>query len=265
MIWSGALWDLRNELGSYTADRLIYQGLEYVNGNATMHQGRAGILQADQALYGSSHKRDIQNTFAARGVGNYALAVEILGPGFLDPKTTGNYTANATGESGNYSYEWRYRHNGTGSWSTVFATVQTIEWTIGYNDVEFQVKVISGSDSQYDTKYVVSDEILPKAFQENAHSQIPTEFALQQNYPNPFNPETKIQFALPYAEYVQLIIYDMLGREVRRVVDKEMNAGYHSILWNGKDNKGEQVASGVYVYKIIAGEFVVNKKLTLLQ
>ena len=94
---------------------------------------------------------------------------------------------------------------------------------------------------------------------------IPTEFALQQNYPNPFNPSTQIQFALPTNSTVSISIYDVMGREVRQLVNKEVSAGYHSTLWNATNDLGSPVAAGVYIYTISAGEYRAVKKMILLK
>ncbi len=93
--------------------------------------------------------------------------------------------------------------------------------------------------------------------------EIPETYALSQNFPNPFNPETVIKYDLPENTSVQLIIYDLLGREVRRLVDGDMTAGYQNVTWDGRDNAGRQVSSGLYIYKIIAGEFIATKKMLL--
>ncbi|MBA4405781.1 hypothetical protein C0389_00760 [bacterium] len=94
---------------------------------------------------------------------------------------------------------------------------------------------------------------------------IPTTFELSQNYPNPFNPTTKISYALPQNAYVSIKVYDMLGREVRSLVSNEMLAGSHSIEWSGEDNTGNKVASGAYIYRITAGNFVSTKKMVLIK
>ena len=94
---------------------------------------------------------------------------------------------------------------------------------------------------------------------------IPTEFRLLQNYPNPFNPETSIRYDLPQAAEVRLILYNLRGQELRRLVDRKQDAGFHSVTWDGQDAVGRQVASGVYLSRISAGEFTEAKKLTLLR
>ena len=96
-------------------------------------------------------------------------------------------------------------------------------------------------------------------------SKIPEEFALRQNYPNPFNPETTIRFDLPEALHVSLVIYDITGREIAKLVDKNKPIGYHSIIWDGQDKHGNQVSSGVYLYRIQVGNYIQTKKMVLLR
>ena len=93
----------------------------------------------------------------------------------------------------------------------------------------------------------------------------PDDFELSQNYPNPFNPTTKINFQLPEQQVVSLKVYNMMGQEVATLVDGPKEAGYHTAVWNGFDKYGNQVASGIYYYRIIAGTFVRTKKMLLLK
>lgn len=94
---------------------------------------------------------------------------------------------------------------------------------------------------------------------------LPTEFALAQNYPNPFNPSTHIRYALPHNGRVRLTIYDIRGSEVVRLVDREQDAGYFSVEWDGRNQTGMQVSSGVYFYRLLSGTFVETKKLILMR
>ena len=89
---------------------------------------------------------------------------------------------------------------------------------------------------------------------------LPTQFALRQNYPNPFNPSTTIKYELPRSSEVRLSVYDMLGREVAILVNERMNAGVHEVKFDGSG-----LASGVYLYRMWAGEFVATKRLLLLK
>jgi hypothetical protein len=91
-------------------------------------------------------------------------------------------------------------------------------------------------------------------------SLTPTEYGLDQNYPNPFNPNTTINYQLPEKNYVSLKVYDILGNLVTTLIDQEMDAGYYTVNWNAS-----QLASGIYIYRIISGSYVSTKKMILMK
>jgi len=200
-------------------------------------------------------------------------SVSITGPTGLFWKQSGTWTANPAGGNGTYTYEWSFRNVGDPNWLVV-GTSQTYTRQMPNNDIELQVAVTSQGLIAYDTHYVTLGSIDPKisytdALEANA-VLVPENFSLSQNFPNPFNPETTIHFGLPQGEHVQLVILDLMGREVRKLVNSDFKAGYHSVGWNGKDNIGKQVPSGVYIYQIIAGTptgaaFREQKKLALVR
>jgi len=94
---------------------------------------------------------------------------------------------------------------------------------------------------------------------------IPKQFDLLQNYPNPFNPKTVIEFQLPKEAPVQLRIFNLLGQQIRTLVDEQKEAGYHQVKWDGKDASGKEVTSGMYIYAIEAGDFRMTKKMVKMQ
>ena len=94
---------------------------------------------------------------------------------------------------------------------------------------------------------------------------VPAEFALHQNYPNPFNPTTQIKFDLAEDGLVTIKIYDVMGRQLRTLVNSVKTAGYHSIRWDATNDLGEGVSAGMYIYMIQAGDFVSTKKMVLLK
>ncbi len=96
-------------------------------------------------------------------------------------------------------------------------------------------------------------------------SQLPERFELAQNYPNPFNPETKISYALPKDCHVKLTIYNMLGQKIKVLVDEHQTAGHKNVHWDGKDYKGNEVASGIYFFRIEAGGLTQSKKMVILK
>ena len=96
-------------------------------------------------------------------------------------------------------------------------------------------------------------------------AELPTEFKVSQNYPNPFNPSTTIKFALPANEKVSVKIYDMLGREIHTLLNSDLQAGNHQVVWNGNNSNGNKVSTGIYFYQVVAGNNVVTKKMILMK
>ena len=95
---------------------------------------------------------------------------------------------------------------------------------------------------------------------------VPAQFELLQNFPNPFNPETSIRFNLPEASRVSILIYDLLGRKVRSLIDSEQKgAGYFTTQWNGLDDFGGQVATGVYIYQFKTNSKSISRKMILMK
>jgi parallel beta-helix repeat protein len=133
------------------------------------------------------------------------------------------------------------------------------DWTTSLHIAKFVLNEVNLTQS---TKDIEVNTITLKG--------IPTKFDLSQNYPNPFNPSTTIQYQLPTTGNVSIKIYDMLGREVATLMDRPQEAGYYSIVWNGRNAHGQTVASGVYLYRIQANSsdqhtFTSTKRMLLLK
>ncbi len=94
---------------------------------------------------------------------------------------------------------------------------------------------------------------------------IPINFSLEQNYPNPFNPTTTISYNLPKAATVIVKVHNLLGREVRTLVNERMTAGQKWVVWDGKDRFGQEVSSGTYIYKIQAGDYLQSRRMVLIR
>lgn len=97
------------------------------------------------------------------------------------------------------------------------------------------------------------------------NTQVPLRFELNQNYPNPFNPKTKIEYKIPRIARVTLKIYNILGQEIKTIVDNELQPGSYQIIWDGTNNYNVHVSSGIYIYQIRAGNFVQTKKMIFLR
>ena len=94
---------------------------------------------------------------------------------------------------------------------------------------------------------------------------MPDQFKIHQNYPNPFNPATTLHYDLPENSLVNITIYDMLGKQVRTLINKNQDAGYKSVIWDATNDYGKPVSAGIYLYQINAGEYISTKKIVLLK
>jgi len=123
-------------------------------------------------------------------------------------------------------------------------------WTI-YTGADFMVTAF------------VSDQ--PVGVEGQGTGELPLTFDLKQNYPNPFNPSTVIAYQVPQNEMVTLEIYNTLGQKVRTLVNETQEAGQYEITWDGKNGSGNQLSSGIYLYRITAGNYVKVMKMVLLR
>ena len=127
-----------------------------------------------------------------------------------------------------------------------------------------------GSDGIHNTKYATDllesaiANFTPSAVDGNA-SSLPTEFVLKQNYPNPFNPTTVIEFGLPATSDVAIKIYDIRGSLVNTLANQQYTAGYHKVVWDGRNDAGLQVANGTYMYRLETDAEVFTKKMVFLK
>jgi len=106
---------------------------------------------------------------------------------------------------------------------------------------------------------------IPSGVEVPGNGSIPKAYQLHANVPNPFNPSTIIRFDLPTAGLVELSIYDVMGHRVARLVHENRPAGQHEELWTGRDEGGRSVSSGVYIYRLEAGEYFETKRMTLVK
>ena len=112
---------------------------------------------------------------------------------------------------------------------------------------------------------LLSFTVSPKTYLPEDITPLPGKFKLLQNYPNPFNKSTVIGFTLTQSDFVSLEIFDLLGRRIKTLVSERLPAGYNSVIWDGTDDSGEEVASGIYLYELKSGELTETQKLMLLK
>ena len=109
-------------------------------------------------------------------------------------------------------------------------------------------------------RYVYSSSVGIKEINET-----PGKFILYQNYPNPFNPSTNIKYQIPNSKFVTLKVYDVLGKEVETLVNEMQSAGTYEISWNARNGVSAAYSSGIYYYKLVAGNYTDTKKMILIK
>ncbi len=196
---------------------------------------------------------------------NYA--VEELTFVNVSSSSVSNYTAN--GGDGEIHLVWDDLNNPVDA--TVAAQLFTISFrvTSGMTDsgeIGILGEIVDPSGDSYNAVWQSGWVVLasPNAMDPD-NGLVPRSFYLSANYPNPFNPETNIAFGLPQAGYVTLCVYNIVGQRVNCIASGEYAAGDHEVVWNGRDENGHPVGSGVYFYRLDAGEFTQTRKMTFMK
>jgi hypothetical protein len=124
-------------------------------------------------------------------------------------------------------------------------------------------KSVWGSDTAEPFSYVVAETVTGIAVDSPIKRALPSTPVLYTNFPNPFNPQTTISYDLPDHAFVRITIYDILGREIITLIEENQAFGYHQTVWNGEDELGNTVSSGVYLYHLKAGSYSLVQKMVL--
>jgi hypothetical protein len=181
------------------------------------------------------------------------LALQISGSNLISL----TWTNNSSIEDGNVIER---KQNSQTSYSVIDTLKGSGNQYVDSNAVEGQTYVyrVKAYNNSFVSSY--SNEASSNVTGVNKVEEIPTEYSISQNYPNPFNPTTKIKFALPQRALTKIIIYDLLGREVQTLLNKELEAGYREISFDASNFQ-----SGVYFYRIQSGNFIQTKKMILIK
>ena len=231
---------------------------------------------------------DAYSNFTAVKSIHTALSATMSGPSYLEPYEVGTFTAHPSGGYPPYDYTW-YRMELCGP-EPISGGVQPLRppcnvWVHLSQFDGSQTATSSGISPGFKMRVDVEDDdgntvsvektvsvgggLQKPLAQEDIDREALTTYALFPNYPNPFNPETTIRYQLAEESWVSLSVYNLLGEEVKRLVDENQPAGAHSIRWDGRDSYGKQVAGGIYVTKIetvgSSGRFVQSRKMILIK
>lgn len=171
------------------------------------------------------------------------------------PSASGTWTANASGGNGSYTYQWYVKSSWGSIWYKLYGeTSKKLTKTI-YGTTTFKVKVKSGSETKEATKYV--------RFVGGGEPPIPLDVdaLTMNNHPNPFNPRTTIRFSVGKETPVQLTVYNIMGQKIKTLINGIVSKGEHQAVWNGKNQMGTTVASGLYIYELKAAHKRLLKKM----
>jgi hypothetical protein len=132
----------------------------------------------------------------------------------------------------------------------------------GEGPIELKNAIVVGEDASKMNVTITSKGVVEGA---GVSSALPKAFSLSQNVPNPFNPTTAIAYAVPQPTHVKLEVMNVLGQTVRTLVDQYKAAGNYTVVWDSRDNNGQSVASGIYLYCLTAGEYAETRKMVLMK
>ncbi len=164
------------------------------------------------------------------------------------------------GSSLNYKCEWEVISTRGGiAQSAGFKALFTIDQAaIGFGTSS---SYKAGGGFWYGTKYTGG---MVGVFESHENTTLP-EFKLRQNYPNPFNPITTIEFSVPQPSQVTVRVFNILGQEVRKLIDEPMSTGTHEVEWDGTDASGQTASTGIYFYRVRIGEHLKTKKMVMVK
>lgn len=254
----------------------------YFSSSPNLSQGRDAMIQADNLLYAGANVCDIRQAFAARDLGTSCapptpdLQASIEGPDFVTHKNNETFEAIYSGGSGTPSFQWYYRTLGSSSWTNTNVTSNTYSRFIypSHPDFELRVDVTRGSEPVTATHTVYyfgggggggdDPPCGPAgcAFAESNSSSLSATasaelvFELGTSYPNPAAGKTTIPFSTDIEGTVTLVIYDALGREVLRPVDRELSAGAHETQVDLST-----LSPGVYLYRLSSADRSESRRL----
>ena len=167
--------------------------------------------------------------------------------------------------SGNMA-DWTQKYTISGSNSGETVTLDVTEYKETGVYIRFLIQTNESDVSQgwfIDDIQLLVDTSIVLSNKDIVH--LPMDYNLYQNFPNPFNPVTTLRYDIPENSHVTITIYDMLGRQVKTLINQTQNSGYRSVIWNATNDYGKPVSAGVYLYQIRAGNFIQTKKMVLLK
>lgn len=260
LITMGALW---NATASFAQGQVV---AEAVPSDPTPPQGTT--ITVDINI-------DVSGTNPAKLLGSFTGSlkwnrefIRYVGNSGTKAPFTGVVNVSDVGSFGTISFNGA-NPNGSPGKSNVLTVTFTAISNNGVNvllDLEFTAMLAALDFSNLLPLLTVNDATVNTAVQErSANASLPKDFALGQNFPNPFNPETEISYELPGQSQMTITVFNLMGQRVRTLLNSRIAAGRHTVRWDGKDETGQSVPSGVYLYRMAAEGHVYQKTMALLK
>lgn|GEM_PF-4357632 len=287
-IYSGALWDLRESLGIYSfngryiAEILALESLSHLDTDSNFLDGKDAMLASDILRFGGAHLLTIRSTFHSRDIGeelpsapsftwarweqHYELmALHLKWTRNPDIEVVTRYKLERATGAGPFSLRAYVSQPSSGSivefWDYISKPAEEYRYRVcaenaygfgPYSEI-IHVYTVGGGGGG------------PERVALDIERTAPDSLVLDPNYPNPFYPSTQIKFGLPSTSHVRLQIMNVRGQTVRVLVDEEKPAGWFTVTWDGKNESGREVASGIYLYLIEADNKKILKRLTFIR
>lgn len=257
IVWASTLMDIQNsvDMNRSITTKLLLKSFNYINSSTIVPEHIYYFFWSDLELYITSHLKTLGRCFYNRGFFNEKVVNQSL----VHPSNllSGNITSSTTWSGIKWVNSNVYIKPGVTVTNNSFlfiddnkkiiiengATLRLGGVTTKYTNADIQV-------NQGGTLIILPPILKEGAVNEENKSALPTEYELLGNYPNPFNPSTTISFYLPEESNIELIIYNTLGQKVREFVLANQSSGTHKIVWDGMNEHGEALSSGVYIYTI---------------
>tara|TARA_R110002073_G_scaffold183249_1_gene341429 strand:+ start:230 stop:958 length:729 start_codon:yes stop_codon:yes gene_type:complete len=233
------------EAGTSTEVLRLWPGEAELVGGGTFRCPTGGTCYSGDKYVDTKTGGDVTINFDSPGAGTYTFRT-----GYV--LTSGNQTIDISLNGGTAQTV-----SLTASDST-FAEVDLNNLSFNQGDNELVISASSGGVLLDRFDFFTVGELMPVSNEEDTFG--PNAYKLSQNYPNPFNPSTNINFTIPASSDVELTIYNLLGQKVSTLLNTKMNAGTHTISFDASN-----LASGIYLYRLKAGDKVMNKRMTLIK
>jgi hypothetical protein len=227
------------------------------------HTGNLSITDSPGGNYRSNTNSWIQTAFALDLSHATSAAFSFWWRGILQ---SGHDTIFVEGSSDGGNTWNRFPQFLSGTLTVFTQVIPDLSPYFGHADVRLRFRLYSDASTNREGMYIddVSINWVATGINDNPIAT-PVAFALNQNYPNPFNPSTVISFSLKEKGLVNISVFDLLGRHVKTLAASEMSSGAHEVIWNGSDDAGREVASGVYLYNLNASGQSQVRRMTLLR